>query len=95
MKNYNKLGTRGYIPDEDEYPDGCFVDFDLRIIDLFKRMDEAQKGLYEKVIDEYYSIKDKRGERPLRFPCRPMEEELYYSVSRRVILISLEIIYPS
>lgn len=84
MKNYNKLGTRGYIPDEDEYPDGCFVDFDLRIIDLFKRMDEAQKGLYEKVIDEYYSIKDKRGERPLRLSMYTyMEEELYYSVSRK------------
>jgi hypothetical protein len=34
-----------HIPDEDDYPEDCFVNFDFRLIDLFKRMaDDRHKS---------------------------------------------------
>ncbi|HHX96401.1 MAG TPA: DEAD/DEAH box helicase family protein [Clostridia bacterium] len=56
----------GFLPEEHEYPQDCFVNFELRLIDLFKKMSSEEKSFREKVLAEYRRIKDFLGERPSR-----------------------------
>ena len=51
--------------DEFEYPEGCKINFDLDIIDLFEEL-KKNDPLRQRMIDEYYRIKDIIGRRPLR-----------------------------
>ncbi len=83
IKDYRQ-GTKVYLPDEDEYPEGCFINFDLRTIDLFRKVSEEQQGLFERVRNEYTRIKDIREEKPLRLSMYTyMDERLYFAIISR------------
>lgn len=41
-----------------EYPDDCIVDFDMRLIDLFKEMDKKKLSVKERISQEYYRVKE-------------------------------------
>ena len=41
-----------------EYPDDCIVDFDMRLIDLFKELDKKTLSVKERIKQEYYRVKD-------------------------------------
>lgn len=41
-----------------QLPQGCLIDFDLQLIDLFETMDQKNRTIKEKIKDEYYRIKD-------------------------------------
>ncbi|MCM1122002.1 MAG: DEAD/DEAH box helicase family protein [Eubacterium sp.] len=41
-----------------EYPDDCVVDFDMRLIDLFKELDKKTLSVRERIDLEYYRIKE-------------------------------------
>lgn len=41
-----------------EYPDGCIVDFDMRLIDLFKELDRKSLSVKERIKQEYYRVKE-------------------------------------
>lgn len=51
--------------DEFEYPEGCKINFDLKIIDLFNEL-KKNDPIRERVIDEYYRLKERLDRRPLR-----------------------------
>ncbi|WP_073090460.1 DEAD/DEAH box helicase family protein [Selenomonas ruminantium] len=53
-------------PAENEYPDNCWVDFDLQLIDLFREADKNRQSLREVIKDEFYRIKSLLGKRPSR-----------------------------
>ncbi len=60
-------GRRGYaLPGETDYPVDCLVDFDFKLIDLFKKMAADQKKLGDRIGDEFFRIADLLGHRPLR-----------------------------
>ena len=40
-----------------EYPDDCIVDFDMRLIDLFKELDKKSLSVKERIRQEYYRVK--------------------------------------
>ena len=40
------------------YPDDCLVDFDMRLIDLFKEMEQRGLTLKERIRQEYYRVKE-------------------------------------
>ncbi|WKY44041.1 DEAD/DEAH box helicase family protein [Eubacteriaceae bacterium ES2] len=63
-----KSGTKsGYsLPPEEDFPSDCFVDFDFRLIDLFKKMDKDSRKAIDRIIDEYWRIRDYCGHRPTR-----------------------------
>ncbi|OAA91080.1 DEAD/DEAH box helicase family protein [Clostridium ljungdahlii] len=61
----NSGGSRT-IPDEEEYPEECFVDFDFRLVDIFKKMEQQSKRLQDIIKEEYYRIKEDLGHRPTR-----------------------------
>ena len=41
-----------------EYPDDCVVDFDMRLIDLFRELDKKSLSARERVNREYYRVKE-------------------------------------
>ena len=51
---------------EEAYPDGCIVDFDIRLIDLFAEMEKARKGYHNIVCEEFYRVKELLGHTPSR-----------------------------
>lgn len=70
------------LPDEGEYPEGCFVNYDFRLINLFKEMAEAQKELLERVKEEYFRIKEDLGDKPLRLAMYTYLDEGIYAALR-------------
>jgi len=74
-------GSSKVIPNEEEYPEDCFIDFDFRLIDLFKRMDQQGKKLQDLVKEEYYRIKEDLGHRPSRVELITyIENDIYYKI---------------
>ena len=41
-----------------EYPDDCIVDFDMRLIDLFKELDKKSLSIKERIKKEFYKVKE-------------------------------------
>lgn len=62
-----------------EYPDDCIVDFDMRLIDLFKEMDKKKLTLKMQIRQEYYRVKELLdGKRPSRMDLFTyMDDEIY------------------
>lgn len=53
------VGERtAYDYSEIEYPDDCIVDFDMRLIDLFREMDKKSLSIKERIKQEYYRVKE-------------------------------------
>ncbi|MGL4731570.1 MAG: DEAD/DEAH box helicase family protein [Clostridium sp.] len=59
-----KTGTRN--PMTYEYPEDCFVDFDFRVIDIFKTMAEKEMSIAQRIKEEFYIVKEKLGHTPSR-----------------------------
>nr|WP_330395650.1 DEAD/DEAH box helicase family protein [Tyzzerella sp. An114] len=62
-----------------EYPDDCIVDFDMRLIDLFKEMDKKSLSVKERINKEFYRVKELLdGKVPIRMEFFTyMEAEIY------------------
>ena len=62
-----------------EYPDDCIVDFDMRLIDLFKEIEKKSLSIKQRIQMEYYRIKDLlNGKVPTRMELFTyMEDEIY------------------
>ncbi len=43
---------------EIQYPDGCLVDFDMELIDLFEEMNKRKLSIHEAVKNEFFRIKE-------------------------------------
>lgn len=62
-----------------EYPDDCLVDFDMKLIDLFKELDKKSLSIKERIQREYYRVKEfLKGKVPTRIEFFTyMEDEVY------------------
>lgn len=62
-----------------EYPDDCIVDFDIRLIDLFKELDKKSLTIRERIGQEYDRVKELLGGKvPSRMELFTyMEDEIY------------------
>ena len=49
-----------------QVPDGCMIDFDMKLIDLFEQMEKQKKPLKERIRQEYLKVEDQLGHRPTR-----------------------------
>lgn len=61
-----KIKKTRFVYDEFDFPDDCIVDFDFRIIDIFRKQAEAVKRIEELIYEEYLRIKNFLGYRPMR-----------------------------
>ncbi len=55
-KNFGEKG--GYDYHGIEYPDDCIVDFDMRLIDLFRELDKKSLSAKEQIKKEYCRVKE-------------------------------------
>lgn len=64
---------------EIEYPDDCIVDFDIRLIDLFREMEKKSLSVRERIMQEFYRVKELLGSRvPTRMELFTyMEDDIY------------------
>ncbi|MEZ0537675.1 DEAD/DEAH box helicase family protein [Caldicellulosiruptoraceae bacterium PP1] len=67
-----------YFADDFEFPDDCLVDFDFRIIDIFKKQSEQYKNIEEIIYEEYLRIKEMLGYKPLRLDFFKYADEAIY-----------------
>lgn len=76
-QSFNKKGSCEY--QDLEYPDDCIVDFDMRLIDLFKEMDKKKLTLKMQIRQEYYRVKELLdGKRPSRMDLFTyMDDDIY------------------
>lgn len=47
-----------YDHNEIEYPDDCIVDFDMKLIDLFKELNKRSLSVKERIKQEFYRVKE-------------------------------------
>ncbi len=83
IKDYGKKG-KGYIPEEEEYPEDCIINFDLNVVDIFKKQAEAFTKGIDLIKEEYFRIKADLNKRPSRLQLFTyMDEEVYLNTKRR------------
>lgn len=72
-------GPKAYDYMELEYPDDCNVDFDMRLIDLFRELDKKSLSVKEKIRREFYRVKELLdGKTPTRMELFTlMEDDVY------------------
>ena len=90
--NYEKAGRVRYLltgkskaekqtyssADKTDYPDDCFVDFDMKLIDLFAEMDKKQQTIKEQIRNEYFRVKELLGKQPSRMDLFTyMDDDIY------------------
>lgn len=75
----NRPGKKPYDYQEIEYPDDCQVDFDLRLIDLFRELDKKTVSVKERIRKEFYRVKELlNGNIPTRMELFSyMDDEVY------------------
>ncbi len=68
-----------YAYQEIEYPDDCQVDFDMRLIDLFRELDKRATSVKERIQKEFYRVKELlNGKIPTRMELFSyMDDEVY------------------
>ena len=75
----SKLERGSYDPaDRSDFPDDCQIDFDMRLIDLFSEIDKKRLKLKDKIVNEYFRIKDLLEKAPSRLELFTyMEDDVY------------------
>ena len=70
---------KAYDYSDIEYPDECIVDFDMRLIDLFRELDKKSLSVKERINQEYYRVKELLdGKIPTRMELFTyMEDDIY------------------
>lgn len=89
-------GRSGFrLPQEDDYPVDCLVDFDFQLIDLFKKMARDQKKLKDRVLEAFDRISEKLDRRPLRLDLYVhLDEAIYQTIRSKKTSIRFGIICP-
>ena len=83
-KNYNRVqAKRGDLRDV-EFPEDCLIDFDFRLVDIFKSLAEKEMGIKDKVKEQYFIIKEDLGHRPSRVELLTyMDEDIYENIKSK------------
>lgn len=64
--------------DSSSFPDDCIIDFDMKLIDLFKEMDKKHLKVKDQIRNEYFRVKDMLGKGPSRIELFTyMEDDIY------------------
>lgn len=75
---------KSYIPSEEDYPGDCLVDFQWQLIDIFKKMEEANKKIQDLIIEDYYRVNGIVGKVPSRLEMFTyMDDSIYENMKKR------------
>lgn len=69
-----------------EFPEECIVDFDFRIIDIFKNQAEREMKVKDKIKEQFEIVSDMLGYRPSRIELFTyMDDEVYQNIKSRAM----------
>ena len=61
-----------------DYPDDCLIDFDMKLIDLFEKLDKKNAKTKDLIRSEYYKVKQQLNRRPSRTELFTyMDDDIY------------------
>ena len=84
---YDNYATKTLLKEnilEFEYPSDCFIDFDFRLVDLFKRQASQKLRVKDRIILEYESVKETLNHRPTRMDLfLKMDENIITAMKRK------------
>lgn len=80
-QNYDKVKAKKAKIMEYDYPEECQIDFDFKLVDIFKRMAESQYKIKDLIKEEFYRIMEANEEVPTRIEIfRAMDEDVYLNM---------------
>lgn len=79
LSEQKRAGSISGVDTEVQYPDGCLVDFDMELIDLFEEMNKRKISIHETIQNEFFRIKDLLDDKvPTRMELfTHMDSEIY------------------
>ena len=84
--SYDNYATKTLLKEnilEFEYPSDCFIDFDFRLVDLFKRQASQELRVKDRIVLEYESVKETLNHRPSRMDLfLKMDENIITAMKR-------------
>jgi hypothetical protein len=72
-----------YTLDDFDFPDDCVIDFDFRLIDIFKKQAESLKDVQTLIFEEFLRIKEMLGKRPSRVEFFKYIDETTYASMKK------------
>jgi superfamily II DNA or RNA helicase/HKD family nuclease len=82
-KTYSRVEAKKGIFNEEEYPEDCRVDFDFRIIDVFKKLAAKEMNIKDRILEEFLRVKEVLGHRPSRVEFfNNIDDEVYSSIKK-------------
>jgi superfamily II DNA or RNA helicase len=82
-KTYSRIEAKKGIFNEEEYPEDCRVDFDFRIIDVFKKLAAKEMNIKDKILEEFLRVKELVGHRPSRVEFyNNIDDEVYSAIKK-------------
>lgn len=86
-KAYESKVLASSSPHDFEYPDECYIDFDFKLVDLFKRQAENEMSIKDKIINAYKEVKEQLGHRPSRTELfLYMDEDIFMAMKKNAKL---------
>lgn len=83
-KTYSRADSKRGIPSEEEYPEDCRIDFDFRLIDIFKGLASKEMKIKDKIREEFLRVKDELGNRPSRVELfNNIDDEIYCEMKQK------------
>ncbi|MEG2917833.1 MAG: hypothetical protein RR851_07890 [Clostridium sp.] len=83
-KNYSATESKNKSPQEYEYPEECVIDFDFRLIDIFREQAAREVKFKDRIVEEYNNIKEDLGRRPSRVEFFTlMDDDIYDNVKSK------------
>ena len=74
---------------EFEYPQDCFIDFDFKLIDLFRIQAKQELKVKDKIILEFNSVKDELGRTPTRTELFLKMDDMTYNAAKKNAKLNL------
>jgi len=83
-KTYSKKDSKRGLPNEEEYPQDCRIDFDFRLIDIFKKLASKEMKIKDIIKEEYLKVKEQMGHRPSRVELfNNMDSYVYFEMKKK------------
>lgn len=80
-KPYDKVAIANKSPMNFEFPEACHIDFDFRLIDLFRLQAQREMTIKDRIKEEYIRVKEELGHVPSRVELfLGMDGEVYQGV---------------
>ena len=84
--SYDNYATKTLLKEnilEFEYPSDCFIDFDFKLVNLFKRQASQELRVKDRIVLEYESVKETLNHRPSRMDLfLKMDENIITAMKR-------------